>query len=98
MFIMSLFSVVGIIYILALTLCSFGKGLLFMWFWSIVLLVCSFYGGLFAETNGVYDINSGGGIPVWIFNPEVLIMGPILATCMSFIIFVASRQAKKEGG
>ena len=98
MFIISLFSVVGIIYTTLLILFSLKKGMVYMWLWSIILLVCCVYGGMFAEVEGVYKINSGDGVPVWIFNPEVLMVAPMLATCLACVFFVAKRQADRQGG
>jgi len=91
------YCVLGIVYTGILTLCSFGRGVIYMWFWSIILLWGSFYLGWW-ETNiaGVYLLNTGNGIPDFIFSPEILISAPIIATILRFSVFAQKRDNQRR--
>ena len=89
--------VTGIIYTLILTACSFGRGVIFMWVWSIVLLICLSYGGsLWAEVDGVFKVNTGDGVPVWIFTPMILVASPTMATVLRYAIYAQKKDNERR--
>jgi hypothetical protein len=78
-------SVVGIFYFIVLMWGS-PRGLL-MWciVWPMVLLLLLQVGfNILGSTDGVYIVNGSNGVPPWIFNPECLIMCPILVVVIRF--------------
>ena len=67
-----------------------------MWFWSIVIIVCSAYTNLWAEVDGIYSVNMGDGIPSWIFTPEIIIISPIMATVLRYAVFAQKRDNERR--
>ena len=83
--IFSLFSFVGIIYFVILFLVSLSKGVVWTLFMATLLVIFLHIGlDILGEVNGVYWVNGSEGVPQWVFNPESLIVVPILVVCIWF--------------
>jgi hypothetical protein len=83
--IFGLFSFVGIVYFVILFLVSLSKGVVWTFVMAIVLFICLHIGlDVLGELDGVYWVNGPNGVPCWIFNPESLIVVPILVVCIRF--------------
>jgi len=84
-------SIVGIVYLLILGFIAFRFGIIIPILISIAtLLICKFSFNLLAEEGGYYIINTPpDGIPPIMFNPECLIMVPIIVIIFRVVLFYA---------
>ena len=94
--IISFFCVLGLVYTAVLFLCSWCKGLFYTWFWSVLILICSFYLGWWEEIDGAYKLNMGDGIPSWIFTPEIFFVSPLVASIFHYAVWAQKRDNQRR--
>jgi hypothetical protein len=94
--VISFFCVLGLVYTAVLFLCSYNKGLLFMWFFAVIILFASGYLGWWEEIDGVYKLNSGNGFPPWIFTPEIFFVSPLVASIFRYAVWAQKRDNERR--